>query len=167
MNLIDEIFKQLNAGKAKDSPEILALLATAKDTDPGSYEMATKIVNNWPGATQPPRPWSDVLPGRNALMGGGLGVAGLASIPWIQPLMAWLQQNVALPAIHSPSILFFIVAGLGAIAGAVYSIYVHGGPIRSLPKLACSLRISQSNEHSSHTCCAKSGSCSSETTRYS
>ena len=134
MDLLSEIFKQLNAGKAKDSPEILALLATIKSAQPDRYEIAVQIVENWRAGVAPEqRPWTEFLPGRNALVGGGMGIAGLISVPWIQPILAWLQQHVTMPVIESPVILLGIVGGLGAVAGACYSIYCHRGIV--LPTL--------------------------------
>ncbi len=98
MNLIDEIFKQLNAGKAKDSREILALLATLKTEDPASHAIAVKIVENWQSAPPKPEPgpWTGLLTNRTTLIGGGLGIAGVLSLPQVQPVLGWFQQNVPL-----------------------------------------------------------------------
>ena len=135
MNLIDEIFRQLRAGKAKDSPEILALLATIKTAQPESHAIAVQIVENWQSAPSrsEPGPWMSVLTNPTTLMGGGLGIAGIFSLPWIQPVLGWIQQNVPLPVVQSPPLLLLIVGALGAIAGAGYSIYCHKGIV--LPEL--------------------------------
>ena len=135
MNLIDEIFRQLRASKAKDSPEILALLATIKTAQPESHAIAVQIVENWQSAPSrsEPGPWMSVLTNPTTLMGGGLGIAGIFSLPWIQPVLGWIQQNVPLPVVQSPPLLLLIVGALGAIAGAGYSIYCHKGIV--LPEL--------------------------------
>lgn len=134
MNLIDEIFKQLKAGKAKDSPEILALLATIKSVQPESYAIAVQIVENWQSTSKKePGPLMGFVTSRSTLMGGSIGLAGIFSLQWLQPALAWFQQNVPLPVIQSPLLLLLIVGALGAIAGAGYSIYCHSGVV--LPTL--------------------------------
>lgn len=134
MNLIDEIFKQLKAGKAKDSPEILALLATVRSAQPDSYAIAVQIVENWQSTPKSePSPLMRLVTSRSTLMGGSIGLAGIFSLQWLQPAFAWFQQNVPLPVVQSPFLLLIIVGTLGALAGAGYSIYCQGGIV--LPTL--------------------------------
>ena len=129
MDMIDQIFKQLSAGKGKDSPEIVALLATIKSVQPNLYDVAVKIVDNY--VTKPiPTSVTGGWPSFNTLMGSGVGLAGLASTPWIRDALQWLELNHHLRPVTDPIWLLAIVAGLGATSGAAYSIYVHRGVVR-------------------------------------
>ena len=126
MDMIDQIFKQLNAGKGKDSPEIVALLATIKAVQPNLYDVAVKIVENFipkPNPVPTPSNWLSF----NTLMGGGVGLAGLASTPWIRDGLQWLELHHKLSTVTDPIWLLAIVAGLGAASGAGYSIFSHRG----------------------------------------
>jgi len=127
MELIEQILKQLKAKNGIDSPEIKALLATIKVARPDLYDIAMKIIENWvPDPNPSPNPLSKYIPDRNTLIGGGAGIAGLASLPFVPQLLGWLQ-NFPLPEVKDPMWLLPIVAGLGALAGAVYSIYAFRG----------------------------------------
>ena len=130
MDVIDQIFEQLKLGKSKVSSEIVALLSTIDtNNQPKLHAIAVKIVENWP-ETQQSVSWMDRLPVRSTLMGGGLGIAGIVSLPWMQQILAWFEQDFTLPTVQSPLLLLGIVGGLGAIAGAGYSIYCHRGIVR-------------------------------------
>lgn len=125
MDHIDLMFKLLNAGKAKDSPEIVTLLETIKATPtPENYIFAKKVVEYWP-QTKPAT--MNYLTHPATLIGGGVGLFGLASVQWLQPFLVWLQKSITLPIVQSPGVLLLIVAALGAMAGAGYSIYCQRG----------------------------------------
>jgi hypothetical protein len=130
MDVIDQIFKQLKLGKSKVSSEIVALLSTIDtNNQPKLHAIAMQIVENWP-ETQQSVSWMDRLPARSTLMGGGLGIAGIVSLPWMQQILAWFERDYTLPTVQSPLLLLVIVGGLGAIAGAGYSIYCQRGIVR-------------------------------------
>ena len=124
MSSIEQLILLLKAGKKKDSSEIVILIATIRTSEPDQASNAESIVRNWP-ETQP-----SVFPFSAQAIGlGGLGVAGVASLPFIQPILQWLTKNVPLPLVSNPLVLLIIVALIGAVAGALYSIYSHKGVV--------------------------------------
>src|SRR4051794_8779467 len=122
MDLIEEVFKQLNA-KGPESPEVQALLRTIHDTQPDKEAIARALVSNW----RKEKP--SVLPALNrtqwTAVGGGVGLVAL--LPFLPSLLQWAQLNIPLPVIKSPIALLFVIALVGAIAGAGYSIYCNRG----------------------------------------
>ena len=125
MDFVDQIFKVLKSGNAKDSPEIRTLLATIQQVKPEMFDTAIKIVENWPS----PPSLKDRLPSANALVGGGFGIAAIASVPWLSGVMKWLEANYPLTTsgISNPMLLLGIIGSLGALAGAGYSVFANRG----------------------------------------
>lgn len=119
MTPVEMIIKLLNSGKKKDSPEIQSLLESVKAADKSAYDTILVVVNNW---QQPKNPLG-FLGDKSVMVPGGIGLAGLVSLPYLQPFLVWLQKNVTLPAVQSPIPLLLWVAGLGGVSGFVYSVY--------------------------------------------
>lgn len=118
---IKEIVRLLGEGKTKNAAKIQAILMGLESL-PQAHSVASGIVDSWPASST-----FGPLTDNKALVGGGVGIAGLASVPYLQEFLAWIQREFKLPLVTSPITMLFIVAGLGALAGAVYSIFKHGG----------------------------------------
>jgi hypothetical protein len=127
MEYIDLIIERLKKGSAKDSAEIQALLESLRQTSPELYEIAKRFIENWEEVPTTVRTSIiEKLPSPQ-VFGGGLGIATIASIPWLQSILRWLETNYPLAnsGFTSPFSLLAIVAALGGISGAFYSIFLN------------------------------------------
>ena len=134
MDTIGQIRDLLKAGKKKNWDVIQRLF---ESLPPNEQALVKGWIDDWPTETAEPREststWiMQILKDPKTIV-GGVGVAGMASLTWIQSLLSWLQTAVHLPEVTNAFILLPIVAGLGALAGAAYSIYCNRGIV--LPSL--------------------------------
>jgi hypothetical protein len=126
MDYIDLIIKQLKKGSSKDSSEIQALLESLRQTSPELFEIAKRVIDNWEVV---PTVQTSIIEKLSSpkVYGGGLGIATIASIPWLQSILRWLETNYPLTnsCFTSPISMFAIIATLGGISGAFYSIFLN------------------------------------------
>jgi hypothetical protein len=128
VDAIQQLFKLLRETRSKDSPEVKTFLATIKEIKPDIYATLASIADNWQAPKDAPS-FTDRLPDRNTLLGGGVSIVALASTPMISTFVKSLETDHPLTKVTSPMVLLLIVAALGALAGAAYSIYSHRGVI--------------------------------------
>src|SRR5688500_1345064 len=113
--VIGQVLELLGAGKAKDSPEIVALVGSVAGKG-DLHEIVKQIVANWNPPPAPPSRVGQALSDPRVLAGGA-GVVGIASIPWLQQMLKYVSEKISLPVVESPVALLLIVAVLGALAG--------------------------------------------------
>lgn len=124
MDLFGHIVDLLKSGKTKDSAEIVALLKLL-ESNPQAHADAMTLIASWP-----PKPTlADRLPERNTILLGGAGIAGISSLALVPGILEFVKKNAPFDQVpvHSVWLLLLIIAALGALAGAVYSVYHHRG----------------------------------------
>jgi hypothetical protein len=122
---VNLVLGKLIAGTPKDSPEIKEILEAQRQSNLATYELINKIVQDWPASAPAKTPAVGI---RDLILGGGL-LGALATNPYLGTLMGWIQAYDPLAksgiVITSPGSLFVVVAFLGALAGAGYSLWVN------------------------------------------
>jgi hypothetical protein len=124
MDPFNDLVKLSRSGISKVSVEATTLIEQIARDQPELAGAAQKVMDNWPEPTDVKTVFTPKSVGI-----GGLGIASVASIPWVQPILLWLTDTLKLPDVFSPIPLLIIVASIGAIAGAAYSIYCHRGVV--------------------------------------
>jgi hypothetical protein len=118
MNLIEQLLKQLSL-TGRESAEVHALMGAIRTQQPDQEATAQAIIDHW--SQKPRSKLPSLTRAQMGVVGGGVGI--LAILPFIQNLLHWAQANIPLPFVKSPIFLLLIVAAIGGLAGAIYSIY--------------------------------------------
>ena len=123
MTPFEQLVELLKAGKRNDSSEVVAMLETIKTQQPEVFAVAEITAREWPHSPT----GSTISLSPQTLGIGGLGIAGVAGLPYAPAILQWLSKNVALPEVTNPFLMLVIIALAGAISGACYSLYIHSG----------------------------------------